>query len=353
MVSPIGGLFENWESIWLPIVAFSCMVLILLYGLIYSLARAFNIKEIEPVAKSEMLQALATFFIAILILGVMVATAELIAGMGLTGECKGTTFSSASGSTDYLANLEGPLDFVSCRFQEKAESLAKAHASIYKSAKHPFKEFSAFVYFMGIPFFCYGGVCATGGSESLYKTVESYRFLYGFIPKIIIALNSYIILINYIKANMLSFFMPAGILLRGFPPTRGIGAVVMSIAISLYIIFPVVFMMTDPGVYQTPVMPIPNPPKTDSYNLCLPTFTGSILSFYYSETGSASASGYGSAQTYMSSIEDMIGALTNIYFGVILHPFVAFAIAMLFARYLSQLLGGYPHELIKISGRFI
>jgi hypothetical protein len=55
------------------------------------------------------------------------------------------------------------------------------------------------------------------------------------------SLNVHMYIITFIKATMEYFFLPAGILLRFFPPTRKAGVFVITLAIALFAVYPTVY----------------------------------------------------------------------------------------------------------------
>ncbi len=75
-----------------------------------------------------------------------------------------------------------------------------------------------------------------------------------------------IVILYFIDATMLTFFMPAGLVLRFFPPTRDAGAFLISLAFGLQIVFPTVYIINkqifddvysnEPagGAYQSPTI---------------------------------------------------------------------------------------------------
>jgi len=75
-----------------------------------------------------------------------------------------------------------------------------------------------------------------------------------------------IVILYFVDATMLTFFMPAGLVLRFFPPTRDAGAFLISLAFGLQIVFPTMYIINkqifddvysnEPagGAYQSPTI---------------------------------------------------------------------------------------------------
>ncbi len=68
----------------------------------------------------------------------------------------------------------------------------------------------------------------------------------------------FIHMMRFMKATALTIFIPLGIVLRQFPPTRGSGAFILAFAIGFYLVFPFSYILVTNVVPQTfacPVLP--------------------------------------------------------------------------------------------------
>ncbi|MBN2477688.1 hypothetical protein JXB01_00175 [Candidatus Micrarchaeota archaeon] len=65
-------------------------------------------------------------------------------------------------------------------------------------------------------------------------------FAYGLIA-VFGSLSAQLLVLAFIKATMLNYFLPAGILMRFFPPTRQAGIFLITFAIAFYVIYPTSF----------------------------------------------------------------------------------------------------------------
>lgn len=59
------------ELRWIPITATTVLVLVLVYGLLLALSKAFNLNELERHSKGELLNAGATFLMVIFLVAIL------------------------------------------------------------------------------------------------------------------------------------------------------------------------------------------------------------------------------------------------------------------------------------------
>lgn len=143
---------------------------------------------------------------------------------------------------------------------------------------------------------------------------------------------------------MLDVFLPVGLLLRCFYLTRGAGALMISIGIGMYFIFPVFFVLLDPGFTPSPPPKAVVLPAQQAY--CYATMGNTV-----SLLNSIQSSGTGTTSTL--GVEMDRNDLTESYISLIVHPLVALFLTMVFIRYMMTVLGGDPYELTKMVGKVI
>lgn len=66
----------------------------------------------------------------------------------------------------------------------------------------------------------------------------------------------FIHIMRFVKATALSIFIPLGIVLRQFPPTRGSGAFILAFSIGFYLVFPFAYILVTNVVPQTLACPV-------------------------------------------------------------------------------------------------
>jgi len=118
----------------------------------------------------------------------------------------------------------------------------------------------------------------------------------------------------------------------------------MSLAIGLYLIFPLFYIMFDPGFVKTPLPPPPVQMPQQS-NLCYPTF--SSVTTLISTTQAAASTPAAIAQ------ESIVTELTKAYISLLLHPLLALFLTLAVVRYLMTVLGGDTADLMKMVTKVI
>ncbi len=318
---------------WVPLSITVTMIVIILHGLIYGFAKGFYQHELEVYAKSEILQAFATFFIIIFMATILGSLNSPDTMRGLIGgdvPCGDSVVS--------VQNIGTAMNLIKCKIADKASSLASLQESAYNAAKGVSALLSWYNSIYGIPVF--QGIWVT----SWFKELENYRIIYNVTTSMLISLNAQIKFVDYVQNNMLAFFLPVGIILRAFHFTRGIGAFFISIAFGLYFIFPILFTITDPGFVKFP--PPTNSP-IEIPNFCYPTFSGIASIASSIPLGSGAGGGFG------LDIKSASSEISKVYTGIIIHPLVSLAITLVFVRYIMYLFGGEPYELMRYVARVV
>ncbi|MBI5222949.1 hypothetical protein HY990_00855 [Candidatus Micrarchaeota archaeon] len=319
---------------WLPLCLGAAVLTITVYALIYGLSKSFNLSELERHSKSELLNAGATALIVIFIVFLVTQMETFVIGSVL---CNGATCATLPcGGVSYeIRQLSTVFDVIQCRMSERAHSFADLQEQVTSAAILPTSLLNLNLGLVGTQVF--SGYMV----GSWYKEVETYRLLNHALSTFLISTNAMIVVAQYIKQNLLSFFLPIGLLLRSLYFTRGIGAFLISFALCFYFIFPIVYTLTDsnyiPPSYSAP----PTPPEIKS-QFCYPTFTGVVYSIY-SSTSSASPS----AGSNSISLDELRSSLSSVYISLLVQPFACFAITLVFVRYMTYIFGGEAQDVLR------
>ncbi len=325
----------SWMDNWLPLSILAVIVAVLVHGLILMFARAFYLKEVENYAISEILQAGATAFMAIFLV-VMVSSALQIASTVIAGSvsCQGTSINIHAGS----GVMDDAFSAIQCRLQSKAQEVAQIQQSVLDGAGGDFAALNLAMSLFGITFFKGDWI------GSLYKKTETERITNNLATTMLIGLDAQYMLVDYLRSNMLNVFIPVGILLRSFYFTRGPGALFIALGIGMYFIFPVFFVLLDPGFTAAP--PTPAVPTSSYTPYCYATMTTAV-----SVVTSLESSGLGS--TAGISLETARNDLVDSYISLMLHPLVSLFLTLVFVRYIMTVLGGDTYELTKMVSKVI
>ena len=333
----------NW-SYWLPMCLLAVMIAVIIHAAILMFAKGFHVQELERYAESEILQAVSTALMAMLLVGLVISAnsfSSLFFGAGgksyVTCQVKDTIRNIQIEET---TAFNDSIDIARCRILEKAVAIAEVQDSVTTSA---YTWFKFEMMNLGLSVF---GVTIYKGEwiGALYEDTETIRITNNLATVMLIALNAVSYLLLYVKSTMLSMFIPLGIFLRSFHFTRGAGAFFISLGVGLYFIFPVIFVLLDPGFVKIDV------PQTDSSigqakaNLCYPTMSAAATMI---STAASTTSGSAIA------IERTSDQLTQAYVGLILHPLISFFLTLAFIRYMMVILGGDTYAMMRMVTKVI
>jgi len=359
MVTTLPGYFKYFDTgalstlpanlQWYTLGIAASMTVITVYALLYALGHAFRMAELERHSKSEILNAIATALMVLFFIFVVGQMEEFSlryflgcqGGIGAQLVCPSFKCAGTDVSIDELKNS---ISLLQCRMSEKAQAFSDLQGELTSSAVslNPFSVFNRlnfYVSIIGIPIF--SGMWIS----PWFNEAEIYRLLNAFLTNMLIGINAMIVVGDYVKANMLSFFLPLGMILRSTPFTRGIGAFFMALAIGMYFVFPVLYIITDPGF----VKPAYNPATSvvSGTPLCYPTFSSVSYSVH-----SSISSGQSSGGTQLS-LSQLRTDLASIYVSILLQPFVVFAMTIVFVRYLTYIFGGEPADILRATAKVI
>jgi len=333
---------EKWVLGPLPMVILAVMTALIFYNILLMIARAFSMRQLEIFAKSEMMQSLATAFMAASLV-VMVGGGMEMASHYIAGDvsCGGEVIHIPYADDDVRMGqtaMENAFDAIRCRLQSRAKEVSYIQGAVIEDAMNTFNALNLGLNFFGVTFF------KGDWSSSLYKEAEQMRITNNLATTIILGLNAQSTVLAYIKGNMLTIFLPVGILLRSFYFTRGVGALFIAIAIGMYYIFPVFFVILDPGFTPSPP---PEPREASSATkYCYPTMSNAI-----SLLQTVEASGAGSTSGLMFA--NLGNDLTKSYTNLILHPLISFFLTLTFIRYIMSVMGGDTVALSRMVTKVI
>jgi hypothetical protein len=333
----IASFYGTWAN-WVPLSVLAVVVALLLNVVMLMIARAFSIRELEAFAVSEMMQAAATFFMAVFLVVMVGSAMEITQGL-IHGEvaCGGTSMHIGTTST---STMDEAYNAIRCRLQGRTKEVAQIQDGLTSSGMVA-TEFN--VINMAASIF---GITVFKGDwvNGLYRSTETTRITNNLATVMLIGLNAQSSLLEYLRINMLHVFIPMGILLRGFYLTRGPGALFIALGIGMYFIFPIFFVLLDPGFVASPLPTAAQTPQTQP--LCYPTMTNAVAMLTSLET-----SGFGSSAGL--SFDSLRDDLSKSYITLMLHPLVAFFLTMVFVRYMMTVLGGDTFELTKMVSKVI
>jgi len=337
---------QTWLTGWAPLCVLAGMTAILINALFLMFGRAFSIKELEAFATSEVLQAIATILIAVFLVVIVDGAIHLSSDFmgGTIAGCGGKGLSTAYNENQPLNTMNDTFGAIRCRLADRALDVANAQQDISSGLGTAF-QFN----FLNLQISVFGVTVFRGDwVSSIYAAAETKRMENNFATVMLVGLDAQSSLLEYLRLNMLHVFLPVGILLRSIYPTRGVGALLMSIGIGMYFMFPVFYVLLDPTFIPAPPK-LPAPPEQHTAQQvmsCFPTMKN-IISAAAEFQNSGLGTG-GGIITQQSSRD-----LTKSYILLIVHPLVALFITMTIIRYMMTILGADTYDIMRMMSKVI
>lgn len=337
---------------WYMLSILATFIAMVIHGLLVGVGRAFAMHELERYSYGEILQAAATLLM-ILFVVLVVSEIDKFAIQYFFGtdptqvelDPNAAQVKLPCGGRDVPVQLIGDaFDLLQCRMHQQALNFEELRLQAINSAGMPLMLQSFYFSVLGFP------VIQGGYFSDLYNKIESYRIIVDVTTNILVATNAIAVFATYLKNNMLAVFLPLGLMLRSLHFTRGIGAFFIAIALSFYFLFPLVYIVTDPAYVKPASYQLPKVPALPVSFQCYPTFTGVVRQL--SAPLNAQALGGGGANEKIS-LDEVRSNLGKVYLGIVLHPFIAFCITLMFARQFMYLLGGESQDLLRLASKVI
>ncbi len=172
---------------------------------------------------------------------------------------------------------------------------------------------------MGMPLS--GGSAFSTISSTISTILNNYYITYLFYKVLVYFLD-------FINIFSLPVFLPAGIILRAFPPTRGAGAYLIAFTLSFQIIFPFVYLLFS---FSYPYMTICSEKPGDAVKYL-------ITSPVNSDPGLMQ----GYLKAYKDSVSNIVDKISksilSVYTNICIFPFIAFSVLLTFTQVSSGLL---------------
>lgn len=345
-----GGYFENRMNGWYGLAGLAIAICLLFNALAYMAGFALQSEELKRYAKSEFLQVSASslliFFAVSLLYMVSVdgGSPGASSAFGLMGYIvggEGSSISCAAVPTGRFPIWSGPEPFGSgplgafkCKTQEKITALDRAYNNVVATNMPLERATSLCINLFGVPIYC------GDWDIDLHKEVETSHLVATKIVSLLVPLHAQYSLAEYVQKNMLTVFLPFGLVLRIFPFTRGVGGLFIAIAIGFFFVFPTFFLLTDPTFVR-----VDEAAKNTIAGACFTGFRGAtvLLAGVLSSTDTASISALANSQGAELVYQITIAA--------VFYPFIALAITLIFIRAMTPILGGDMGELMRMVAR--
>lgn len=333
---------KSFEGDWQALALVAIAAGILFNAIIYMAGMALEAENLKRYARAEGLQVTASalmIFFAVSLLYTMANSGlsffgEVI-GPGSVIRCADESIAADNYNyniwTDYGFGT-GPLAAFKCKLQEKITALDRAYGNIRSINLAPEMRLSICYMLFGAPVWC------NSWDTALHQAIEERHLLAAKIVGLLMPLHAQYTLAEYLQKNMLSVFLPAGLVMRIFPFSRGLGGLFIALAIGFFFVWPAFFVLTDSSFVKVSEQAAPG-----AAGICYTGFKGTAIV--------QSMANYGANSAEALSIASMTELLYQVTIGAMFYPFLALVLTLMFVRALTPLLGGDLGELMKMVAR--
>ncbi|VVB66379.1 Uncharacterised protein [Candidatus Gugararchaeum adminiculabundum] len=316
----IGGTYD-----WMGFALLAVLACFFFVSLVYMASVIIQNDTLKRWAQGELLQAVASGFLVIFLIAIIstvVFQSICLTQPDLCSSGAVTRENTLSGVSPYTP-VHDKINKAKIRIEMLYMQVLAANAPI-EAAEH------SCVIFFGVEMYC---------GWDLHPTVERAHFINWKLSELQIVMDAELTLIEIVQNSMLNILLPLGIILRILPLTRGIGGLLIAIAIGFYIVYPVFFMVS-------------------TFNLTTVAQIGSastLLGFNpneacYGDVGGADRllkKGFEQANA-VNPLYTRIGAdIPMLYMEYVIQPFIILAITIMFVRAATPILGGDSTYLIQ------
>ena len=221
---------DGWQAASIAAVALSFAV----SGILIGFSRIFAYKELEQWAKAEMVFAVSTLLLVFMLIALFTQ-----------GQLVAVEIAKSLLELNY-AQQGAVLDPAVLQHQVTLLDVTKFYmGNIYYCMVEVFR----CVYYVHIPFAFASSfsveafMCDTLSGWFLGSIVQTVTNISNQIAFMAFLYYVFIHILNFIAGTALPIFLPVGVLLRAFPPTRGAGAYVLAFTIGFYFIFPLAYLL--------------------------------------------------------------------------------------------------------------
>lgn len=308
----------TWTE-WGPTAVLAVSVAFLFVALAYMIGIGFDLHWLRVWAKSEFYQALAS---AILVGSLLLMTATIF-DEGV-GRILGEGVNPFTVALSYLDNLEVTL---------------QNYYNIYYWCNFPTEALSSFSFYENV----------VGIDMPLFfflkpLRVEPLHIANSYIVQSLVLLSMWREVILFFRDAAFATFLPLGVFLRIFPPTRGAGGLLIAIALAFFIVFPTMFaflalMSEDETALSAQLIDIRDACTgitidTSSFRCC-DRDLDSVAQISEEQSDPSVIAEVNSGQAYLP------GILLKLLF----YPIVVMAVTVTFIRTLAPLLGSDISEI--------
>jgi len=340
------GAAPGIPSPWVMIAFIAALISLLAASLVFAMGYVLNLQNVRHIGRAELMQAVASLILIALLFGAAWVEEPLVQMLeSRTQVIAGSIFRPGQ-------NLAvNPFD-VSYAFLMKLIACSeKGYRSVYSaSISSEFLSATTLSVTTRFPFLGIKGL-----SEDVFRLIPGIsarvadnEYMADEYTQLLIILYGQMALFKFIETSMFSIFLPIGILLRAFPPTRGAGAVLIALSIAFYMVLPLTYtVLASSAPSAMPgcgALTVQMTGATKIQKAC-PAAPSSAMGMIGQAT-----EGLDTSSAAMAGIKS---SATNIRYYAFLYILIALGVAFIFARSVSPILGADISEIGRSMLRLI
>ncbi len=338
---------EEWVLASMIIVMFSCM----LSAIMIMVSRLFGLPMLEQWAKGELVFSLSSVFLILFLIVLLQFIEPLL--VDVVREMTIVNFGSQTTQIPELpTGQEATLMDYSLAYMNSIFTCIKYLFKFLLKLNFPLEIAASFT----VDVFMFDLI--TGWA---YKgPVQTIHNLTNYITFTLFIYYLFVHIMRFVQATAISIFIPLGILLRQFPPTRGSGAFVIAFALGFYLVFPFAYILVTNVVPQTlacPVLPdfegldglntygIANPNKAFNVMLWTDAHQSGIMGTISGISSYLAGIDFDPLHTIPDAVEFTSGRAAGFSINLCCLPFLAMIITMSFILSGTNLFGANLPEI--------
>ncbi|MCS7109356.1 MAG: hypothetical protein NZ903_00985 [Candidatus Micrarchaeota archaeon] len=338
--TPVGGV-----SSWFVVSVIVLLIALLGVAIFYMIAYLFQSEQYKRIAFAELMQVLASFLLIAFLFGLEMFETDLLTRIESTSGAITSALILSSAGSPYTPAFSGAIQINA--FDVSYAFLRNMLSCATNQLKTTYENSKSIMSVINTNFEINIQLSTKLRSSvpnplSLLAGLSKYaaKFEYNAteLTWLIIFLYSQIAVLKFFETSLFTVFLPIGLILRSFPPTRGAGAVLVAIAIGFYFVYPLTFvalLVGSPPVIEgcniRPLLDVEKITKTCPLNLG--TVSNSLVT-----AGDL-------AEMMDASIPKIQAGMTSLRFAAFFYMLISLGVTFIFVRFLSSLLGADISEI--------
>ncbi len=333
------GAPQNSPHRWYGIAMAAVGVCLFANILVYVLARVAHLQKWEKFAQAEFFQVTVSALLITNLIYLADSSFDYIQnsvlGQGSTSLCNGKQ------EEIYKYGSHGPLSVVQCKLNDKIQYGYKLYNQIYLTNKAVEAKASACFSILNVQAFCFDWI------PYYHDTMEKAHTLAHQVVPMIIALVGQFLFLDYVAKNMFAVVLPLGIILRIFPPLRGIGGFLMALAIGFYVVFPLAYLMLDPTTVKA------DPRALFGVQMAAKVCFNSFAGFVSAMSDASVLPGTPTVNGPVPDMDSLGREMARLRVEVVFYPLAALGATVMFIQAAAPFFGGDSGEIVHFIAKVI